>query len=85
MDSRVIGFKAVDIEERCSDPTYGIVICSFCGIGVIINGVMIIVLLIENKWKNSYNVTYLNLSGSDFLWALFGACIDGPGTASFTI
>ena len=80
MGSRMIGFKAVVTQdEKYSDPTYGIVLSTVCGMGVIINGVMIVVFMVENRRRSSYNVTYLNLSFSDFLWALFGACIEGPG------
>lgn len=80
MNSRIIGFKEVLRDGMSSDLIYGIALSTLCGIGVVINGVMIIVFLIENKRRSSYNLTYLNLSCSDFLWALFGAFIEGPGS-----
>ena len=70
----------MNLNENTTDPVFGIILSSFCGVGAIVNGVMIIVFLIERKRKHFFNVTYLNLSCSDFLWALFGACIEGPGT-----
>ena len=85
MNSRIIGFKAVEDDETTADLTYGVFLSSFCGVGVIINGIMISVFLIENKRKNSHHVTYLNLSISDFLWALFGACIEGPGMLFYKV
>ena len=41
---------------------------------------MIVIFVVERKLRKSYNLTYLNLSISDMLWAVYGACIEGPGT-----
>ena len=64
--------------EMESDVSYGICLCILCGVGAIINSIMIIAFMKEKKRKHYFNITYLNLSLSDLFWALYGLCVEGP-------
>ena len=79
MSAKRLGFQAINMNENTNDFVFGIILSSFCGVAAIVNGVMIFLFLRERKRKNFFNITFLNLSCSDFLWAIFGACIEGPG------
>ena len=62
-----------------AEETLGVALAVLCGAAALINGMMMVVFLTEKKRKRSSNLTYLNLSTSDFLWALYGTLIMAPG------